>query len=253
MIRRRLLALLAVVYLAVGFATGLLGGWAWQSAIPGCRLRELARPHLEDYVLAVAGGLLRHDGDWARCALADLPEAELADLIDGAAASVAARAATDPAHVQAMVALAAAFGRDRADLLAYAATPRLAADAVATAVGSSAGTATLGVSRFELVASDVVCQPGRGAPRVTVLVTGAAGEPLAGARVRLASDAATVELSSSDAGVAEFTLAGEQDYTLAIVGGGEELGEVVTLHPGELGCGIERHLAWRVHWAMDTR
>lgn len=260
--RRKAFVILAVVYTAAGLACGLLLGWAWQMGAGGCDLDEMSPVHLREYLAAVAGAGPA-SRDEARCALPDLPDTEIASLVEEAAAQAMIEPQGDREAGRALVALASMFGRQRPDLLVYAATleassPRPTEETAPTPAPEAAQNGGDDQPSFAVTRLQSTCDRTQRDHMVQVQVYGPDGRGLAGQRIRLewqggAQDAVTGVKAVEKPGYADFTLSPGISYRLFAAGaGGEALSRAVELSVAAAGCGGGEGVTWLLDLTRST-
>ena len=265
---RRTLLTLAIVYLGLGLLAGLLGGWAWQSASTGCQIVEMAPAYMDAYVLMVAEAYASTgDREAVSCLFLGLSEDDIAHLVDAASRRMVAAPDVDEKDTAAMITLASAFGRERFDLLAYAATPLLTSVASTSPAWQTAAptelagtTGRLSEQQWYVVTRAwAICAADEGARRVEVWVEDETGQPLAGVHIRVIGDevtenAVTGLARASDPGYADFVLEEGKTYRLTLLDEqGNRAGEEIRLPSHELGCSFGQHTNWRIHLSRVKR
>ncbi|NPV07511.1 MAG: hypothetical protein HPY83_06035 [Anaerolineae bacterium] len=251
---RRLFSVLAVAYLAAGLAAGLLLGWAWQIGPGGCDLGEMSPPYLWEYLgcVALARPTTREE---ARCAFPELDDLAIATMAEEAAAQ--AMAAGDRTTGRALVSLASVFGRQRPDLLVYAATLEAlsqvqAEDTAVPSVSEATPRSGAGQPFYVVTRLQSACDRSAREDAVQVRVFGPQGEGVAGQRIRLewqrGSQVAVTGLKEpGQPGYADFRLSPGAVYRLYAVGaGGEAVSRAVELSVAAAGCGGDEWAVWLI-------
>jgi|GEM_PF-2755257 len=257
---RRTLAIVALIYLVGGIGLGLLAGWGWQMQADGCDLSELNGAARRELLLAVA--LARPtQREEVRCAFPGRSDGAIADLVEEEAESVAG-SGTDQDTTTALVSLASLFGRQRPDLVVYAAT--LGSDRSETPEAPSP-TPTLEATTvtpeevlpFAVTRLQAACDDTIAGNQVQVRVS-EGGEGRWGRRVRLeweggASEALTGVKSPAAAGYADFSMEPGVDYRLYVVSeGGQVQSRAVNVSVAGAACSSGERALWFVDFARRT-
>lgn len=256
---RKGLHILIVTYLVGGAVAGLLMGWGWQMQADGCTLADLNPDARRDLLLSVA--LARPtQRDEVRCAFPGLSDEALADLVEAEAEKAVAGGAEDEVK-QALVSLASLFGRQRPDLVVYAATLEpgvIDTPEVTPSTPTPEATPTTDIFPYGVTRLQAACDDTADRHQVNVRVLDETGEGLAGRRVRLEWDGGIDEAmtgikSPAASGYADFVLETGVSYGVYVVSSeGQAESRAVSFSVTSAGCADGEHALWFVDFARRT-
>ncbi len=255
-----MLLILTAVYVVAGVAIGLVAGWAWQMQEDGCTVADLAPEMQQRLLLSVALARPTQRTE-VRCAFPGRSDDAIADAAERAAVE-AMGSGEEQGSGRSLVALAALFGRQRPDLLVYAATLGSGEGGTPETVRPTptppevSPAATTPAFPFSITRLQAACDAMEPEHQVQVRVLGRGGEGLRGRVVRLERDgveqrAITGLKSPAAAGYADFALEAEVGYRLYLTSSsGETESRYVALSVAAANCSGSEKALWFVDFSQ---